>query len=145
MRVQVAANPSAEAARLVGAPVRTIGIALGGLRCLIGAVMIGDPPRLARLLGVDSVTARRTGWLTMMIGAREVALGAGSLYTLGRGGSGQHGYAAQALTDAGDAFALVTAVRARRISTTIGVAVAASAAAGAALNLAAARAAGRER
>lgn len=117
-----------------------VGLALGALRCAFGAVMIGDPPRLAKLFGVDSVTARQTGWLTMMIGGREIALGVGSLYALSRGRSAAGWYVAQAVTDCGDALALLTAVRRRSVSTPIGSGIALFALAGAGLNLAAMRA-----
>lgn len=118
-----------------GVPVRRVGLALGTLRCVMGAVMVAEPPRLARLLGVDTVTARQTGWLTMMIGGRELALGVGSLLALGSGRSGRSWYAAQALADGGDAVALAAAVRAGRVATVGGALIAAFAAAGAALNL----------
>lgn len=137
-------HTSAPAGRLAGIPVRGVGVGLGVLRCAVGAVMLGDPPRLARLLGVDSVTARQTGWLTMMTGGREVALGAGSLLALGVGSNGSRWYAAQALTDAGDTFALATAVRTGRVSKPIGTAIAVFALVGAGLNLAAMRAAWSE-
>ena len=131
---------SRSAGTVGGLPVRGVGLALGTLRCVIGAVMIADPPRLARLLGVDSLTARQTGWLTMMIGGREIALGVGSLRVLSRGASARSWYAAQAVTDGGDALALLTALRAGRVSTPIAAITAASAVGGAALNLAAMRA-----
>ncbi|MEP6462005.1 MAG: hypothetical protein ABJC62_01010 [Frankiaceae bacterium] len=121
--------------------VRRVGVALGLLRCSIGAVMVGDPPRLARLLGVDSVTAAQTGWLTRMIGGREIGLGVGSLGVLAQGYSGRSWYAAQALADGGDALALIAAVRAGRVSTPAGSLIAASAVAGAVVEIAVMRSA----
>lgn len=132
------------AAKLGPLPARSVGVGLGLLRCAIGAVMVGDPPRLAQLLGVDTVTARQTGWLTMMIGGREIALGVGSLIALGGGHGGRTWYTAQAVTDTGDALALATAARSGRVSAPLAMLVAASALGGAALNLAAARAAGED-
>ncbi len=125
------------------APVGRLGVAFGVLRCGIGAVMLADPPRLARVLGVDTVTARQTGWLTMMIGGRELALGVGTLLALGGGGrGGRSWYAAQAVADGGDAVALALAIRANRVSTPVGVLIVATAVGGSALDVIALRADG---
>jgi hypothetical protein len=142
MRIRPEASARAAPRTVVRVPVRRVGLTLGLLRCAIGGVMILDPPRLARLLGVDSLTARQTGWLTLMIGGREVGLGAGSLFALRRGACGRSWYAAQAVTDGGDALAMATAVRAGRVSAPIGSLIAVSSMAGAALDLAAMRADG---
>lgn len=123
-------------------PVRGLGVAFGALRCAVGAVMLADPPRLARLLGVDSVTARQTGWLTMMIGGREVALGVGTLLALGSGRDGRSWFAAQAVADGGDAVALALAIRAGRVSTPVGAVIVAAAVGGTALDVIALRAEG---
>jgi hypothetical protein len=49
-----------------------------------GTVMVLRPRSLPQLLGVDSATAARTSWAIQMLGAREVALGLGTLAALRR-------------------------------------------------------------
>jgi hypothetical protein len=57
-------------------------LALG--RAGAGAVMVVRPRALPQLLGVDSATATRVGWAVQMLGARELALGLGTLAALRR-------------------------------------------------------------
>jgi hypothetical protein len=57
------------------------GLAAG--RALLGASMLGRPTLVSGWLGVDRVTAERVGGLVQMLGAREVALGAGALTSRG--------------------------------------------------------------
>lgn len=52
-------------------------LALG--RTGAGASMIVRPRLLPQLMGVDSATATRVGWVVQMLGAREVAVGLGTL------------------------------------------------------------------
>jgi hypothetical protein len=93
--------------------------------------MLSRPALLARTLGTDRVTARNTGWLTQMVGARELALGVGTLTAT----SVRPWLLAQAVADAGDGFALLAAARIRRVSPALGGLLALTAAAGAAVDV----------
>ena len=91
-----------------------------------GAWMLTRPHRLPGLLGVDSATATRTSWSVQMLGAREVALGLGTLSSLRRGSNDRAArswLAAGLLSDAADAVVLATAVRRGRVSMTPGLGV----------------------
>lgn len=105
--------------------------ALGILRCAFGLGMMLDPSRLARMLGTDRRTAADTGWLTRMVGAREIALGVGTLTDLRRGSDPAPWLVAQALADGGDALALLAALRRGRVGTAAGWTVVVFAAGGA--------------
>lgn len=131
-------------AAAVGAvSVRSTAAAFGGLRCALGAAMMANPSRLGRVLGVDEATSRRTGWVAAMVGAREIALGVGSLAALrGRAGLAPW-FAAQAIADGGDALAIALAVRQDRVHRGVGALVVAFAISGTAADLVAMRAAAR--
>lgn len=58
-------------------------LALG--RTAVGVGMVARPRLLPMSLGVDSAAATRTTWVTQMLGAREIALGLGTLASLRRG------------------------------------------------------------
>ncbi|MDQ6648603.1 MAG: hypothetical protein M3Z02_00550 [Actinomycetota bacterium] len=109
------------------------------LRTGLGAVMLGLPALLPRVLGLDRATATRTTWLVRMVGAREVAIGAGGLDAGRRGADLRPWLLAAAAADAGDALALVAALRQGRVARLTGLAVVASAAAGAVTEVIAAR------
>jgi hypothetical protein len=98
-------------------PARQLLLATGVARLAIGAGLLARPELLARLLGVDSVTARRTAWLARMIGGREVALGVG---TLSAGPGGRGWLVAQMVADGTDAAALGLAARARVVHPALG-------------------------
>jgi len=119
--------------RRLAVPKTGAAVSLGALRCLVGAALLADPPRLARLLGVDTVTARQTGWLASMVGGRDLALGVGSLLAVRRGKGLDSWLAAQALADGADAMAVAAAVRSRRVAAPMGAAVVVCAVVGAAL------------
>lgn len=93
-------------------------LALG--RTGIGLGVLARPGLLARGLGVDSGTARRTEWLARMFAAREIALGAGTYLALRRPTADRPAnrvwLAASAVTDAADAAVLVTAIRAGQVA-----------------------------
>ncbi|MEX2290903.1 MAG: hypothetical protein WD794_11335 [Mycobacteriales bacterium] len=55
-------------------------LALG--RAGAGLVLTVRPRTLPQLLGVDSATSARLGWAVQMLGARELALGLGTLVAL---------------------------------------------------------------
>lgn len=85
---------------------RRLALGLGAGRIAIGGLLAARTALLARLLGVDAVTARRTRWLTGMIAGRELALGLGTLDGVRRGGALGPWLIAQALSDTGDAIAV---------------------------------------
>ena len=108
-------------------------LALG--RTGAGAVMVLRPRTVPQLLGVDSATATRMGWAVQMLGAREVALGLGTLAAT-RSGDGRAArllLAAGLLSDAVDVLAVGGALLRGRVSKGTGTAVLAVAAGAVAL------------
>lgn len=94
---------------------RAIVPALGVARVVIGTGLLVSPVGLARGLGIDAETARRVGWMARMAGAREVALGLGTLQAWRRDEPLDGWVAGQAISDGVDAVAFaVTAARGRR-------------------------------
>src|SRR5438094_817895 len=89
-------------------PVRARRLAL--LRLGLGAVMLARPLLVPRPLGVDRITASRVEWLVRMAGARDLALGAGTLAARRAGGQRTWVLAAMA-SDVADALILGQAVR----------------------------------
>lgn len=86
--------------------------ALGITRVVIGAALIASPAGLARGLGIDAETAGRVAWLGRIAGARELAVGLGTLQAWRRGDRLDGWIAAQAISDGVDAVAFgVTAAR----------------------------------
>jgi hypothetical protein len=120
----------------IGRSVRLL--ALG--RVMAGAGMLARPELLPRLVGVDAATAARVAWLGRMLGAREVALGAGTLAALRRGPGSGPGAASwllgSALSDAVDAAAFGGAVAHGHVRPVFGALVTATAAASAGVGLA---------
>lgn len=97
-------------------------LALG--RAGVGATMIARPRMLPQLMGVDSATATRVGWTVQMLGAREVAVGLGTLAAV-RGGdrrATRTWVAAGVLCDAVDALAMTGALLRGRVSKAAGAA-----------------------
>ena len=123
----------------------TVAAGVSWLRTGLGSVMLGRPTLMPRVLGMDSATAARTAWLVRMVGAREIALGAGGLDAARRGTDLRPWLLAAAVADAGDTAALLGAVRRGRVGTLIGLLVVASATAGALAEVAAARSLGAGR
>ena len=79
-------------------------------RVAAGIGMIARPETLPKLLGVDSGTAERSAFLGRMLGAREIALGAGLL--LSRSTAGEREWVlGAALSDAVDGVAFAAAAR----------------------------------
>lgn len=92
--------------------VERIAPALGLTRVVIGIGLLASPVGLARGLGIEEPTARRVGWMARVAGARELALGLGTLQAWRRGDPLDGWVAGQALSDAVDALAFtVTAAR----------------------------------
>lgn len=106
----------------------TVGIA--ALRTGFGAAMLARPALLGRSLAVEPSTAVRTGWLTQMVGVRELVLGLGTLDARRRRSDVRPWLLAQALADAGDAAAIAAAVRRRHVGAARGSAVVGFAVAG---------------
>lgn len=96
---------------------------LGVLRSAIGAGMIAAPSLLARSLGADRRTAQRLGYLTRMVGVREIALGAGSIEAVRRGDDPRPWLLAQGASDSGDALSIAVAVARGRVSRPMGLVV----------------------
>ena len=110
-------------------------LALG--RAGAGSVMVLRPRLLPQLLGVDSATATRMGWAVQMLGAREVALGLGTLAALRRPDAvaARTWVAAGVLCDAVDVLAVGGALLRGRLRPGSGGAVLAVAAGAVALGL----------
>lgn len=100
--------------------------ALASVRTGVGTVMLLAPQLLPQVLGVDAAARARTSWLVQMLGARELAMGAGLLAADRSGGARAWALAGSAC-DVLDALALQAAVRRGAVSGTWGSAVACSA------------------
>ena len=111
---------------------------LATVRTGIGAVMLLAPQLLPQLLGVDPATRDRTSWLVQMVGAREVAMGAG-LLAADRSGAARSWALAGGASDLADALVVGAAVRRGAVSRPWGSAVALSALAAGAVGTARAR------
>jgi hypothetical protein len=122
-------SPSSAPARLSAAllpalanRVRPAPLAAG--RAGIGAVMIARPRALPGAFGVDSATSARMSWAVQMLGAREVAVGLGTLASL-RGGdrrATRTWVAAGIVCDAVDALVMASALARRRVAGPAGAA-----------------------
>jgi hypothetical protein len=106
----------------VTTPVPIVVLATG--RSGIGAAVLISPSILARGMGLDRDTADRTAWLARMFAVRDLALGIGVLAAVRRNSGGlspRRGSGAElrslvllgVLSDAGDALAMLAALRTR--------------------------------
>lgn len=111
---------------------------LASVRTGIGTVMLLAPQLLPHVLGVDAASRARTSWLVQMVGAREVALGAGVLVA-DRSGAGRVWAVAGSACDLADALVVGGAVRRGAVSPAWGGAVALSALAAGSVGLVRAR------
>lgn len=100
-----------------------VAAALGATRVGLGLVMLTRPLLVPRPLGVDSGTARRVDWLVRMAGARDLALGAGTLGAVWAGGS-RSWLLAGLGSDVADAVVLSAAVRRGHVGPIMGGAAA---------------------
>jgi hypothetical protein len=82
----------------------------GLIRVAIGTSLLLRPSTLPKALGVDSATAARVGWLSPMVGARDVALGAGLVHAARRDRNPRPWLVAAAFADAVDALAFGSAL-----------------------------------
>jgi hypothetical protein len=110
---------------------------LAAVRTGVGAVMLLTPQVLPQVLGVDAGARQRTSWVVQMLGAREVALGAGVL-NAERSGEVRAWAVAGSACDVVDALVVAAAVRRGAVGRSLGTAVALSALAADASGLAAA-------
>lgn len=108
------------AARRLGAAATPARLAVG--RTGAGVVMVARPRLLPQALGVDSATATRTAWVVQMVGAREIALGLGTLTALRApdGRAARTWVAAGVLSDGLDVLAIGAAVLRGRLSRPVG-------------------------
>jgi hypothetical protein len=95
---------------------RTVGLAIGMGRTLIGVAFLAAPMPALRLLGVDTATAARTSWLSRMTAARDGVLGAGTLMSSASGRGSAPWLLAGAVADAADAAAIAAALRTRKVA-----------------------------
>lgn len=125
-------RPSPAQGLLAGVAARLTPSQLAMGRTGAGVVMVAAPRALPTAMGVDSATSARVGWVVQMLGAREVALGLGTLAALrspDRAAS-RVWLAAGVLSDAVDALAVGAALGRGRVGKAAGgltVAVAAGA------------------
>ena len=82
--------------------------ALGITRIVIGAGLIVGPAGLGKALGLSEADAKAAGWLARLAGAREVAIGLGTLDAWRQGRPVDGWVAAQRISDASDAIAFAT-------------------------------------
>lgn len=94
-----------------------------------GTVMVLRPQLLPTALGVDAVSAAKTAWVVQMLGAREIALGLGTLVALrAPDRSNRRAWlAAGVLSDGIDVLAVGAALLQGRLSRSTGTLVAATA------------------
>src|SRR4051794_33559331 len=129
----------------VASPVHRLGMLMGASRVALGSAFLAGPVASVRLLGLDTATATRVTWLARMAAVRDIALGAGAVGSLVVRRGQVPWLVAGTLTDAGDAAAIVLAVRAGRLDRVRGYLIAGGAVASAAAGLAAAAATLRRR
>lgn len=79
-------------------------------RIAAAAAIMAAPVLSTRLLGADGATAQRVVWLSRMLGVRDGAIGAGTLYAVRRGNPVSW-LVAGAVSDAVDAVVLTAAVK----------------------------------
>jgi hypothetical protein len=104
---------------------------LGGVRIAIGIGLIVSPTGLAKGLGVDAPTAKRVRWITRIAGAREIAVGVGTVRAWRRSEALDGWILAQAISDGSDAVAFTAAAVNREVGIVRGLGLAAFALSGA--------------
>lgn len=99
---------------------RSASVALG--RTGAGVAMIVRPRALSSLLGVDSATSARMSWAMQMLGAREIAVGVGTLAALrdGNADATRTWIAAGLLCDAVDVLVVGAGLARRRLPVAAG-------------------------
>jgi hypothetical protein len=94
---------------------QSLALQIAAGRAVIGAVIVADPVRAARILGADTATAGRVSWLTRMLGVRDSALGVGGVVALRQGSGAASWVLAGAVADAVDAVVLAGALKSGRV------------------------------
>jgi hypothetical protein len=118
---------------------RTIGLAVGVGRTVVGAVFLAAPVASVRILGLDTATAARVTWLARMAAVRDVAIGLGTLDSVGRNRGARTWLAAGAAADLADAVVIGAALRSGRAKGVAAAGIVAGAAAAAVVGAWAAR------
>lgn len=136
------AGDSARPARRLPS-VRSVALAIGLSRTLIGATFLAAPVPALRMLGVDTATAKRMTWLSRMAAARDGVLGAGTLMSSANGRGSAPWLLAGAVADAADAAAIAAALRTRKVAGIGAIGMVGAAGAAAAVGLWAAASAGK--
>jgi len=103
-------GPRRQRAARLGAGAAAVG------RVGVGVALLARPEALPRAVGVDSVSARRMGWLVRLFAARDAALGAGAAHAVLTGRPVRPWLLAQAASDGADAVAVSLAIRHRQVS-----------------------------
>lgn len=103
--------------------------ALGLTRVVIGTALVVSPVGLGRALGATD--PEQTAPVGRLLGAREIAIGVGTLVAWRRGQSTAAWVAAQAISDGSDTVAFAAAAIAGRVTPARGWGMAAFAASGA--------------
>jgi hypothetical protein len=93
---------------------RTVALAIGAGRTVLGTAFLLDPARSVRLMGVDAATANRMTWMAQMMAVRDAVIGAGTLAAAARGG-GTGWLVGGAVADLVDATAIGKAVQDGRL------------------------------
>ena len=106
---------------------RAIGLLIGGGRVAIGLAFAVNPVTSVRILGVDTATANRLAWLAQMTAARDIVLGAGTLFTSISGRGSGPWLIAGAASDLADAAALSGALTRRQVAAVPAIGIAAGA------------------
>lgn len=90
--------------------------ALGLTRVAIGVGLLVGPAGLGKALGLTADEATKAAWLARLMGAREVAIGLGTLDAWRSGRPTDGWVAAQGISDASDAIAFAAVAASGRIS-----------------------------
>ena len=116
-------SSSAATAAVTSLAARVAPEQLAVTRTALGVSMVVRPRLLPALFGIDSATSTRMGWSTQMLGAREVALGLGTLMALRTEDprSARLWIAMGMLSDAADALVVTGAVLRKRVSRPVGL------------------------
>jgi len=93
---------------------RTIALAIGAGRTILGAGFLIDPVRSVRVLGVDGATANRMTWMAQMMAGRDAVIGVGTFASALRG-TGTGWLVAGAVADLVDGVAIGKAVQSGRL------------------------------
>jgi hypothetical protein len=95
--------------RLLSSP-QPVATAIGVGRLVLGGAFLVAPVASTRLLGLDTATAKRVGYLARMAAARDIGLGVGTLTAAGPAGAAPW-LLAGAAADAVDAVVIAGAIR----------------------------------